>query len=184
MSAALPAMSAAGVILVPYGTEHDKKTVTWLNDPELRRSFGITSPVTEASHRAWIEKNPQIWIWAIFDQDQNYCGNILVHSERRHASGYLQIYLGDSLSRGKGVGYVALSLVLDYVFHKAGLHRIWLHTLPGALGAEALYRKAGFVEEGLERECIRVDHEFRSQRRWSLLSREWQGGEKNTCDVP
>lgn len=149
------------------------QTVTWLNDPELQRCFGLARKITLESHRAWLAANSSSLIWAIIGESHEHCGNVLLHPVATRRSAYLQIYLGAS-ARGKGVASRALTSVLNYGFNDFGLHRIWLHTLQGNSSAEALYRKLGFTREGIEREALTRDQGFVDQFCWSLLEHEWR----------
>ena len=161
------------VKLIPYGPEHDRKTVEWLNDRSLGKTFGLNQPVTLESHRRWLENSPDTLIWAIVDQNQLHQGNVLLHCTLRHLSAYFQIYLGDYSARGRGIGSTALRSVLNYAFVDLNLHRVWLHVLPDNLRAQHIYRRAGFAPEGTERDAILRDGIFHSQARWSLLRHEW-----------
>lgn len=164
------------VVLIPYSERHDAKTVEWLNSVELRKTFGMTQTVSLETHRAWIAAAGNVIIWAISAGAAGHCGNVLLHCNGRHHSAYFQIYLGDTQARGKGIGRTALHLVLGHAFGSLRLHRVWLHTLPGYTAAERLYRSAGFVEEGKERDALFRDGGYHSQHRWSLLVGEWRPG--------
>ena len=160
--------------LLPYAPEHDAQTIAWLNSEDLRATFGLSQPATCDSHRKWVEGAVDVLVWALSDGTGTHCGNVLVHVNLRHRSGYFQIYIGRAASRGQGLGRSALAAVLAHVFGAAGLHRVWLHTLPGNTAAEVLYRRAGFVAEGEERDAIWRDGKFASQTRWSILEPEWR----------
>ena len=158
--------------VVPYGKEHDAKTVQWLNNAELQEDFGLSRTITVESHRAWVDANPKTLIWAI-TRESRHLGNVLLDVNENRRSAYLQIYLGEASDRGKGIGGMALSCVLDFGFKELALHRIWLHTLPTNKVAEALYRKEGFVFEGTERDAVFRNGAFTDQHRWSLLHQDW-----------
>ena len=166
-------LAGKGIRLAPYAPEHDARTVAWLNSAELRDTFGITSEITQASHRRWMESAANVLAWAILLPEGTHCGNTLLHCNERHRSAYFQIYLGEPASRGRGVGRAATDAVVAHAFTGLGLHRVWLHTLIGNTTAERLYASAGFADEGLEREAILRAGRFDSQRRWSLLAAEW-----------
>jgi RimJ/RimL family protein N-acetyltransferase len=166
-------LKAASVVLAPYAREHDGQTVRWLSTEELRSAFGITQQVTLESHRRWIDAAKDTVAWAITTPQLGHCGNTLLHCNPRHRSAYFQIYLGNPAARGQGIGTAALQVVLKHAFTVLSLHRVWLHTLAGNESAERLYRAAGFVEEGVERESILRLDRFDSQRRWSILAPEW-----------
>lgn len=161
--------------LTAYGPEHDAATVRWLNSGELRATFGFRGTVTLDSHRHWLDSTKDIRIWAVIDGKGQHCGNTLLHVNLRHRSGYFQIYLGEPSVRGEGLGKRALRETLAQAFEVEGLHRVWLHTFADNTAAEALYRRQGFVLEGIEREAIHLDNGiFLSQNRWSLLIQEWR----------
>lgn len=160
--------------LAPYRSEHDERTVEWLNTPEIQVTFGFASQLTTASHRVWVESASDTIIWAVLDEVGKHCGNVLLRVTERNRAGYFQIYLGVRSTRGKGLGRQVLDAVLRHAFDVLRLHRIYLHTLPGNLAAEKLYRAAGFTMEGVERDALLRDGAFVSQKRWSLLEQEWR----------
>ena len=172
-----PALQTSGLHLVPYAAGHDAQTISWLNNPQMQRDFGLSRHITQKSHRAWLAANPDTLIWAITGAGEHF-GNVLLQATPSRRSGYLQIYLGSPAARGRGIGWQALARVLDFGFHEFVLHRIWLHTLPENQAAAALYAKAGFVREGVEREALPRDGGFTDQYRWSLLAQEWNARKK------
>jgi RimJ/RimL family protein N-acetyltransferase len=162
-----------GCRLVPWNDTHDERTVRWLNDPAIRASFGITSPVSLESHRRWQASQAATVAWAI-EVDGLHCGNLLLDLNRRHDSAYLQIYIGEPGKQGRGVGRAAMELALAQAFGHLGLHRVWLHTRPDNIWAQRLYQSLGFRHEGIERESVKADGVYLSQQRWSLLASEWK----------
>jgi|GEM_PF-1304324 len=168
-----PLLDMPKIQLIPYGKEHDALTVQWLNDPELQRDFGLSHLVTLESHRIWIEGNPDTRIWAITESGV-HLGNVLLQVNAGRRAAYLQIYLGEQCARGRGLGWAALVAALDQGFNHLGVHRVWLHTLSHNKAAEALYAKAGFILEGIEREAVFRAGVFSDQFRWSLISHEWK----------
>lgn len=164
-----------GLRLVPYAAEHDVQTVRWLNDPLLQRGFGLLREITLESHRAWRSANKDVLMWAITDEAGDHCGNVLLDPVMARRSAYLQVYVGSQKCLRKGIAFRALGAVLTHAFSSLGLHRVWLHTLPENLAAEALYTKLGFLREGVEREALPRGERFVDQYRWSLLAHEWKG---------
>jgi RimJ/RimL family protein N-acetyltransferase len=163
-------------VLVAYGAEHYDKTVEWLNSRDLKSTFGIQRSLTVQTHQAWINANTDTQIWAIVNSLGHHVGNVLLKINEIHLSGYFQIYIGERSIRGQGLGERALTATLCRAFDELGLHRVWLHTFLDNLVAERLYVKHGFVLEGTERDALLWNGVFVSQRRWSLLAREWRNG--------
>ncbi len=174
------ALSGQGVALVPYGVGHDEATVAWLNTPAIRRDFGIARPVSLEGHRRWRAQQVGLLMWAIEAPEGGHQGNLLLWPDPRHDAAYLQLYLGPAAARGRGLGWRALACALDHAFAGLGLHRVWLHTLPHNDAAARLYRKAGFVREGVERGALRREDGYLDQHRWSLLAPEWQARREET----
>lgn len=160
-------------VLAKYEACHDEKTVDWLNSEHLQVSFGFRRKITVESHRAWIESAKDTLIWSINDKGL-HVGNVLLTVTQRHRSAYFQMYIGARSARGKGVGDAAMKETLVKAFKDLNLHRVWLHTFIDNVPAESLYRKHGFVFEGMERDAILAHDKYLSQNRWSLLAHEWR----------
>ena len=161
-------------VLHPHHPDQDPATVAWLNSDDLRASFGLRRVVTLDGHRQWLHAADDVLLLAIMDGKGVHVGNTLLKMNRMHRSGYFQIYIGVPEARGHGIGRAALAGMLARGFDEHGLHRIWLHTFPENVRAEALYRSIGFVHEGVERDAICADGHYVSQNRWSLLEHEWR----------
>ena len=70
----------------------------------------------------------------------------------------------------------AVRLLLDFGFGELNLHRISLHVFEDNERARSVYRKAGFIEEGLLREAAFIDGRYRSVRVMGLLASERPAG--------
>jgi len=169
-----PVLQFKGGMLAPYATGYDGNTVEWLNSESVRAGFGLSYSPSLDSHRAWCAAQHGLLMWAILDETAVHQGNLLIHMKEQNYSGYLQIYIGNPSSRGKGLGKKSLTRVLDYLFGEKGVHRVWLHVLPNNEAAINLYRHLGFVKEGVERDGLYRNGRFTSQDRWSILADEWQ----------
>ena len=77
--------------------------------------------------------------------------------------------------KGRGYGRATLRAVARAAFEEHGAHRLWLDVKPHNERALALYRSAGFVEEGLLRDALHVDGRFESLIVMSVLRPEWRG---------
>lgn len=169
-------------VLAKYEACHDEKTVDWLNSEDLQTSFGFRRQITVESHRAWIESTKDTLIWSIND-DGVHVGNVILAVTKRHRSAYFQMYIGERSARGKGVGGAAMEETLIRAFEELSLHRVWLHTFADNIAAESLYRKHGFVLEGVERDAIWANDKYLSQNRWSLLAPEWRAKQNTVCEL-
>jgi diamine N-acetyltransferase len=75
--------------------------------------------------------------------------------------------------KGRGHGRAALRLAIAAAFEEHGAHRLWLDVKPHNERALALYRSAGFVEEGLLRDALHQGGRFESLIVMSILRDEW-----------
>jgi len=60
-------------------------------------------------------------------------------------------------ARGEGVGTRAMRLLVDLAFDELGAHRLWLDVKHDNHRARDLYRRLGFVEEGVMRDAFRTE---------------------------
>jgi RimJ/RimL family protein N-acetyltransferase len=59
---------------------------------------------------------------------------------------------------GQGIGQPFLAALLAWAFGETATHRFWLSVFPSNARARHIYRAAGFVEEGVQREaCLLAD---------------------------
>lgn len=162
------------ILLVSPSACHEENTVRWLNSDDIRKTFGITTKVTHHSHLNWVRDNPKVIRKSIIYSDV-HVGNLLFHPNYNHRSGVLELYIGEPSARGCGVGYQVMCMALQEIFDQLNFHRVSLCTRVDNYAAASLYQKLGFIQEGIERECVLTSSsEFIDQVRWSLLSREWR----------
>ncbi len=165
-------MICGDVSLRSYSHVHHEKTVDWLNKEHLQQTFCMLQGITIAQHRRWLEQNREVLKWAIYNIEE-YEGNLFCFINNKHRSACFQIYLGEVSSFGKGIGKRAMTIFLNHAFNQLGLHRIWMHCFLDNIRAVTMYESLGFHFEGLERESLFVNGQYRSQGRWSLLEQEW-----------
>lgn len=77
--------------------------------------------------------------------------------------------------RGQGYAFEMFVYILGYLFNQVGLHRVGLVTLETNAPAIALYRKLGFIDEGIERQAIFREGKFQNLVAMGLLAQEWRG---------
>lgn len=79
------------------------------------------------------------------------------------------------VDKGKGLGRKALELFIKMAFEKLKAHRLWLDVRENNDRARQLYISAGFVEEGLIRDCLLIEDKFMSHYIMSILEHEYKG---------
>jgi len=63
---------------------------------------------------------------------------------------------------GRGIGEQALELIKSMAFEELGARKLWLDVFDYNERARHVYRKAGFVDEALFRECIQDEGDSKS----------------------
>jgi len=74
---------------------------------------------------------------------------------------------------GRGYGTDAVRLLTTYGFREMGLNRIEIQVHAFNDRARAVYRKVGYVEEGVRREAVFHDGRFHDEVIMSALARDW-----------
>lgn len=75
--------------------------------------------------------------------------------------------------KGKGIGRWAVEQVKTLAFETYQAHRLWLDVKPFNDRARALYKSAGFIEEGLLRDCHKTESGYESLVIMSMLRPEF-----------
>lgn len=145
----------------------------WFNDFATDRTQGdIPGPRTLERATRWYERIASIddahWftIYAIATWKpvgMTWLSNIDTH----HGTAYFAISIGDPTARGKGYGTEATRLMLDFSFHRLGLHNIALNVFENNPAGIHAYEKAGFTEFARIREAY-----MSGGRRWDDILME------------
>jgi diamine N-acetyltransferase len=167
--------------LLPFDEAALPLVRVWINDEEVRQGTGTEGPVSDREHRRWYESvmdDPSQRIFLIAQgkgseaRPVGALGLRGINWRSRHAEYW--IYLGDRLARGKGLADEASMLLLRFAFNTLGLHRIFLQVNVTNQSAISLYRRLGFVEEGVLRAAVFADGRFVDRLLLSMLAQEFR----------
>jgi RimJ/RimL family protein N-acetyltransferase len=86
---------------------------------------------------------------------------------------WISIGLGNEKSRGRGYGYEAMSLAIDYAFKELNLERLQLNVISYNEAGIRLYEKLGFIKEGVYRKAVLRDSRRHDLYLYGLLGKEW-----------
>ncbi|CAM2011148.1 GNAT family N-acetyltransferase [Acanthopleuribacter pedis] len=154
------------LLLRPITTADAPAMAASLADPEVRRLTGTHahfSPEQIETYCANIGADPNRLDLAIVDKRQpnRVVGEIsLLDIDRTNRNAHLRIALYGKSLFGKGYGTEASRLLIQHAFDHEGLHRIDLEVFSFNTRAVALYRKLGFVQEGVKRQALFWDGAF------------------------
>ncbi|MBN1630944.1 MAG: GNAT family N-acetyltransferase, partial [Thermoleophilia bacterium] len=84
------------------------------------------------------------------------------------------IVIGDKTSWGKGYGGDAIVTCLSFAFLTLGLHSVCIKADERHAKALELYRRLGFVQTGVERECAYRDGCFAGHVVFDMLEDEYR----------
>jgi RimJ/RimL family protein N-acetyltransferase len=176
MFAEKPTLTGERVTLRPVGPEHTDGLFELVSDPEVGRLTGSHGEIDPEATRHWYAtrgEHADRLDLAIMAGDE-YVGEIVLNELDRHnLACNLRIALIGPRAFGKGFGSEAIELVLDHAFATTPLHRIRLDVYAFNERARHVYKKVGFVEEGVERDALLWDGEWHDAVLMSVLRPEW-----------
>ncbi|MCH1625805.1 GNAT family N-acetyltransferase [Fredinandcohnia quinoae] len=164
--------------LVRIREEDIATIVEWYEDQEFLRNLDTLPafPKHPDAFKEWVEqKNEKEFVFGIRELDSNrLVGFVDLDSIIwPHRNAWMAIAIGGKENRGRGVGYEAIQLVLEFAFHELNLHRIQLTVFEYNERAIALYEKVGFKREGTYREFLERDGKRYDMYLYGLLKQEW-----------
>lgn len=157
---------AAGIFLRLMTAADTDLIVAWRNMDAVRKNFIYQELFTREGHENWIrtrvETGQVVQMIICDDATEKPLGSVYIRDiDRKHNKAEYGIFIGEDDARGRGVGTAAAKLMLRYCFGEEGLHRVYLRVCATNRQAIRSYEKAGFVREGLLRDDVRIDGEYR-----------------------
>jgi RimJ/RimL family protein N-acetyltransferase len=174
-------MAMAQVNLRPLAVADVDRMMDWVNDPDIVGNIAAFAgqPLTRADEEAYVRRllaSDADKVFAIERAvDGAYLGNVGIHQIFwRSRVGRLACIIGYRDEMGKGYGSAAIARVLDWAFDDARLHKVWLMVFRENERARRIYRRLGFVDEGVLREEYFHEAGWHDMVRMGVLDREWR----------
>jgi len=103
--------------------------------------------------------------------DSQLIGAITIGQIRRGVAqtGTLGYWIGEAYAR-QGYMTESLRVLLSFAFRELGLHRIEAACLPGNEASQALLRRLGFQSEGVARQYLRINGDWRDHLLFARLA--------------
>lgn len=163
-------------------TQNDLElTLKWNNQADIRDTYaGHPYPVNREKEQQWYDRvlttDATLNVFGIeLNAEQKLIGlSMLKNVNFINKEAEIAMYIGDAAERGKGYAKEAMIKTLRWGFHQLGLNRIFLKVETQNTTAINLYKKLGFVEEGVLRNCVFKNNEYRSQMILSMLQDEFK----------
>jgi RimJ/RimL family protein N-acetyltransferase len=161
----------------PVATDVDERHALGTT-PEILRMFDVVADPDATFTRAmagfWVDQQLQELLAFIFEYKDRLIGGLRLHSHVEHdRRASLAIALLDGSQLGKGIGTLAMRLILDHAFGSMGANRVALRVIDYNARAIAAYEKLAFKIEGRERQAARVGETFHDDLMVALLASEW-----------
>lgn len=183
-----PVLEGKKVILKPFDIEDWEKMLPILAEPEVNRLTGSVVNDEEASAAFSIEEAEKIKEWylsrnqqtdrldlAIIEKEKEALVGEVVFNEYDENTGNVnfRILIGEA-GRGKGLGTEATEIFLRYGFEVLGLHKVELEVYSFNPRAERVYRKNGFILEGVKREGFRYNDIYIDTYIFGMLKEDYE----------
>jgi len=158
------------------------KTYEWRQDDDIQNILGGNRFfVSKEREKQWahfrsIDDSKGIYL-AICLKENNemigYCSIINIDLRNLKAE-YRGIIIGDPNNRGKGYGKEAQILMLKYCFEELPLHKIYAYSLAEHKETEKMMKSLGFQIDGVLRDEVFKNDEFKSYTIYSMLKNEYE----------
>jgi RimJ/RimL family protein N-acetyltransferase len=158
-----------------------EKFCVWVNDPEVTRYLSLYLPMSRVDEENWFEamtkrdQREKTLVIEVRDGDGwKMIGNCGVFDiDPVNSLAELGIMLGEKDEWNKGYGTETMVLLLRHCFDTLNLNRVYLRVYAENLRAKRSYDKAGFVEEGRQREGVYKHGKYDNVVIMSVLRSEW-----------
>lgn len=169
---------AKSVSLRPITIDDTDLIVRWRNSEDVRKNFIYQEEFTCESHLQWLEKyvdTGKVVQFIIENEDGKPIGSTYLRDiDTHHNKAEFGIFIGEKLSRGKGLGFRATTLTLCYAWKELNLHRVYLRVLSDNTSAVKAYEKAGFIHEGLLKDDVFLRGQYRDVVWMAVINPEYQ----------
>lgn len=156
------------VKLVIFNKKHLPDSRLWMNDEEICRLFDrVYKPLSVVAQKKWHAKLLRDKTQLIFtiEVEGVYVGNIgLKNIDYLNKKAEYYIFIGNRNYWNKGIGTISTKKFLNYIKKHFKLHKIYLHVNRSNLVARKLYKKTGFLQEG-----ILKDELFREEKHITMV---------------
>jgi RimJ/RimL family protein N-acetyltransferase len=177
MFADKPTLRGERVTLRPVSPDDVEGLSEMVTDPEVRRLTGSHGSFDLETLRDWYatrgDHADRLDLAIV--AEGGYVGEVVLNElDPDNLSCNLRIALVGRRVFGKGYGTEAIRLVLDHAFATTPLHRISLGVYGFNERAAHVYKKIGFVQEGVLRDTLLWEGRWHDSITMAVLRTEWQ----------
>jgi RimJ/RimL family protein N-acetyltransferase len=173
-----PYLVGESVYLRPLEKADAPVIVEWFNDAEIRSRIASWRPMSLAAEEAFIEglaKSDDFVFAVVLKDGDRFVGNTGLHQiDQKNRSGMFGIVLGDKSAWGRGIGTEVTRLMTGWAFDHVNLNRVWLEVYDDNLRAVRVYEKVGYLHEGVLRQALWRDGEYKDVFRMAMVRADWK----------
>ncbi|MBN1263798.1 MAG: GNAT family N-acetyltransferase [Candidatus Pacebacteria bacterium] len=167
---------ADGSILIRPVNQDDLESLRQLrNHPETRRFLTYNKVISKKQQHAWFARLPQNTScqYLTIEKEDQFAGVIRL-DEQDQANRSIRIGADIALKhRRQGIATRAYQLMLDYLFIKKRINRVWLLVADFNQPAINLYKKLGFKREGIQYQSLWRDKKWHHYLMMSILRKDY-----------
>ena len=151
--------------------------VEWMNNPAIYESMHFELPITLEKTIQWYNNsisNSKRIDMVVVDAGEiiAFCGITSIEPTIKKGESYTFVH---PQKKGCGIGRIARTLLLDYVFGEIGLNKVYCYTNEDNMRSCRLSEKLGFTLEGRHRkEFLTSDGMWKDRLYYGLLKEEWK----------
>ena len=173
----LPVINGEKISLRPITREDTGLIVAWRNKPEVMKNFVFRQPFTRELHENWLNTKVdtgKVIQYIIMDKETGQSVGSVYYRDIAPENDCAEygIFIGEEDYLGRGFGTETARLFTRFGLDVLKLHRISLRVLDGNDIARRSYEKAGFVTEGIFRDMVKLDGEYRDVIFMAMLNEE------------
>lgn len=171
-----PILNTERLQLVPLGMDHlSNEYVKWMNDPDVYAYLESGGDYTLEKLKDFLldAEKASILFWAIhIKENGKHIGNIKIDPINfKHKYAEYGIMMGDKAEWGKGYAKEASLSVISYCFsEEMNLRKINLGVRGSNIAAVELYKKIGFVIEGVYKKHAMTESGYDDVVRMALFN--------------
>jgi RimJ/RimL family protein N-acetyltransferase len=180
-----PILSGERVVLRPITKADAADMFASLSDQESMRLTGTQDTFTFEQVERYCERietaEDRADYAIILKSDPAYLGEVVLNGiDWENRSANFRIALAAHTVFGKGYGTEATRLILGFGFRTLKLHRIELEVYDFNPRAQHVYKKVGFVREGVRRDVLLWEGNYHSAIVMSILEGEYKSSPVET----
>ncbi len=147
--------------------------IEWRNRPDIKKYFIYQGEFTVQGQKEWIDRYVKKGLVKQFmivkSEDQDVIGSVYLRDiDYNFKKAEFGIFFGKEY--GKGYGTKAARMMLKYAFEELGLHRVYLRVFADNTRALASYKKVGFEKEGILRDDVYLNNEYKDVVWMSIIN--------------